>query len=231
MRSIAIEVPASYSAALEMDLENGNTAWQDAFRQEEENAFLYGAMRSVHVHDAFIEELRQRYEQAFNQTLEPLNLLTWGPRHSKDDFNEFCNPEQIKKYRELLSHLQKITYLGHYDFHRALTHLKANDVKPRLSHLAMIRDLLRLIVTFPQATVMNQECTWMKPKQSQSQKKQATTVENNLRVVTQVLRRITSTQQTIERWTQWGRSTYCELQDSLLTELSTNDSKSHEQQE
>jgi len=64
----------------------------------------------------YIDILEQWYQQTFHE--KPPYIKTWEVlvAAKQETFNEFSTPEQQCKYRELLSHLQKVTYLGHYDF-------------------------------------------------------------------------------------------------------------------
>jgi len=188
-----------------MDNANGNNAWQSAVQLEDFNFGHYGRMQSFHAHDAFLDEVRQQYEEAFEEPLKPLDLVTWHRHLFRDDFNEFCSPEQVWTYRELLSHLQKVTFLGHYEFHRAVAHLNARRENPREIDLLLAKDLVRYIVTFPQAAMTTTCNQWSKPKKTRSQRNQAYMARTNLRVIRDVLRQITSSQELIEQWTQWGR--------------------------
>jgi len=169
----------------------------------------------------YISDLEQWYQQTFHE--KPPYIKTWEILQAgrQENFNEFSTPEQQCKYSELLSHLHKVTYLGHYDFGHAISVMDMKEGWKDADNVRGIKMLARFLITFSRVAMMSDPGNDKNQHMSPMEERRLIRSNRSARLINHVMWHNTNETTTMEDWIKWGD--YVNRNDLLTTKGKDSD--------
>jgi len=201
---LTIEIPHNFERAQAIDNINQCSLWEDAVRREDDHR-RSDRVPSIPMPTRVILRLINLYQQMFGELPPLIDLLTYDSDVPAGfDRTTPCNASEIRKFKEILAHIQSITYLGQQDLHKVIHHLTSSKMKPKLIHLQQAKNVIRFVATFPQSVRIQWEPGNTKQRLTRAQKRRLHRTGRSSRIINEVMSRATENQNMVEQWTQWG---------------------------
>jgi len=203
---MTLRMPSTYEEALQIDKECGDPFWQEAIDRGGKDGCDNG-LPTKSPGKEYIDILERWYQQTFHQ--KPPYIVNWEvfAAAKQVTFNEFSTTEQQCKYRELLSHLQKVTYLGHLDFANAIAVLDTKDGWKEPTNVRSIKMLARLLITFSRAAMMSDTDNDKHTQMTPTEERRLMRINQSARLINHVVWHNTNGISTMEEWIKWGEYT------------------------